>query len=70
MCKDIDGGFAVSAFDDAGDFQGLRQRGDGVAELFGDLADNERFVSTYTSVLASLHSKGARATLDDLASAS
>ncbi|WP_082772593.1 mannitol dehydrogenase family protein [Actinoplanes sp. TFC3] len=39
-------------------------------ELFGDLADNERFVSTYKSVLASLHSKGARTTLDDLAGAS
>ncbi|AGL18488.1 mannitol dehydrogenase family protein [Actinoplanes sp. N902-109] len=39
-------------------------------ELFGDLADNERFVSTYRSVLASLHSKGARATVEDLAGAS
>ena len=39
-------------------------------ELFGDLVDNERFVSTYRSVLASLHTKGARATLTDLASAS
>ncbi|GAA2509906.1 mannitol dehydrogenase family protein [Winogradskya humida] len=38
-------------------------------ELFGDLVDNERFVSTYQSVLASLHSKGARATLEDLAPA-
>ena len=36
-------------------------------DLFGDLVDNERFVSTYTSVLASLHSKGARATLEELA---
>ncbi|MFI5935330.1 mannitol dehydrogenase family protein [Actinoplanes sp. NPDC051494] len=36
-------------------------------ELFGDLAENERFVSTYRTVLASLHSKGARATLEDLA---
>lgn len=35
-------------------------------ELFGDLIDNERFVSTYRSVLASLHTKGARATLEDL----
>jgi mannitol 2-dehydrogenase len=36
-------------------------------ELFGDLADNERFVSTYTSLLASLHTKGARATLEEIA---
>jgi mannitol 2-dehydrogenase len=36
-------------------------------DLFGDLIDNERFVSTYRSVLASLHTKGARATLEDLA---
>ncbi|AGZ43424.1 mannitol dehydrogenase family protein [Actinoplanes friuliensis] len=39
-------------------------------DLFGDLIDNERFVSTYRSVLASLHSKGARATLEELATAS
>ncbi|MEV4641019.1 mannitol dehydrogenase family protein [Actinoplanes sp. NPDC049548] len=39
-------------------------------EVFGDLIDNERFVSTYRSVLASLHTKGARATLEDLATAS
>jgi mannitol 2-dehydrogenase len=38
-------------------------------DLFGDLIDNERFVSAYRSVLASLHTKGARATLEDLASA-
>jgi mannitol 2-dehydrogenase len=37
-------------------------------DLFGDLIDNERFVSTYRSVLSSLHTKGARATLEDLAS--
>jgi mannitol 2-dehydrogenase len=36
-------------------------------DLFGDLADNERFVSTYTSMLSSLHTKGARATLTELA---
>jgi mannitol 2-dehydrogenase len=36
-------------------------------DLFGDLIDNERFVSTYRSVLGSLHTKGARATLEDLA---
>jgi mannitol 2-dehydrogenase len=37
--------------------------------LFGDLIDNERFVSTYRSVLSSLHNKGARATLEDIAGA-
>jgi mannitol 2-dehydrogenase len=36
-------------------------------DLFGDLIDNERFVSTYRSVLSSLHLKGARATLQELA---
>jgi mannitol 2-dehydrogenase len=38
-------------------------------ELFGDLIDNERFVSTYRSVLSSLHLKGARATLEELTGA-
>jgi mannitol 2-dehydrogenase len=38
-------------------------------EVFGDLVDDERFVSAYRSVLASLHGKGARATLEALASA-
>jgi mannitol 2-dehydrogenase len=37
-------------------------------EVFGDLVDNERFVSAYRSVLSSLHHKGARATLEDLVS--
>jgi mannitol 2-dehydrogenase len=37
-------------------------------DLFGDLIDNERFVSTYRSVLSSLHHKGARSTLEDLTS--
>ena len=36
-------------------------------DLFGDLIDNERFVSTYREVLTSLYHKGARATLEDLA---
>jgi mannitol 2-dehydrogenase len=36
-------------------------------ELFGDLVDDERFASTYRRFLASLHEKGARATLEDLA---
>jgi mannitol 2-dehydrogenase len=36
-------------------------------EVFGDLIDDERFVSTYRSLLSSLHNKGARATLEDLA---
>ena len=39
-------------------------------ELFGDLVDNERFVSTYRSVLSALHAKGARATLEEIATAS
>ncbi|MEV4709165.1 mannitol dehydrogenase family protein [Actinoplanes sp. NPDC049316] len=52
-----------------------RQREDPLAfianrELFGALAENERFVSTYRSVLASLHTNGARATLEELATAS
>lgn len=48
-----------------------RQREDPLAfianrDLFGDLVDDERFVSTYRSTLASLHAKGARATLQTL----
>jgi mannitol 2-dehydrogenase len=35
-------------------------------DLFGALADNERFVTTYRSALASLHARGARATLESL----
>ena len=35
-------------------------------DLFGDLADHERFVTAYTSALASLHQRGARATLESL----
>jgi mannitol 2-dehydrogenase len=35
-------------------------------EVFGDLADNERFVTAYRSALASLHERGARATLESL----
>jgi len=34
--------------------------------LFGDLADNKRFVTAYRSALASLHQRGARATLASL----
>jgi mannitol 2-dehydrogenase len=49
-----------------------RQRDDPVAfiadrELFGDLADDERFVAAYRAVLRSLHERGARATLERLA---
>ena len=33
-------------------------------ELFGDLVDNERFVTAYLSALRSLHDRGARATLE------
>jgi mannitol 2-dehydrogenase len=36
-------------------------------DVFGDLVDNERFVMAYRSVLASLHDRGARATLEELA---
>ena len=45
-----------------------RQREDPLAfvadrELFGDLVDDERFTSLYRAALASLHERGARATL-------
>jgi mannitol 2-dehydrogenase len=48
-----------------------RQREDPLAfianrELFGDLIDDERFVSAYLSVLSSLHTNGARATLEEI----
>jgi mannitol 2-dehydrogenase len=48
-----------------------RQREDPLAfiadrELFGDLVDDERFTAHYRSALASLHERGARATLTDL----
>ena len=36
-------------------------------ELFGDLADDERFAEAYRSALRSLHEHGARATLEALA---
>ena len=36
-------------------------------QLFGDLAGNERFRTAYRSALASLHQRGARATLESLA---
>ncbi len=39
-------------------------------DVFGDLVDNERFVSAYRSVLSSLHTRGAKATLEDLVSGS
>ena len=38
-------------------------------EVFGDLADDERFVAAYRSALRSLHERGARATLEALAGA-
>ena len=38
-------------------------------EVFGDLVDDERFAVAYRSALASLHDKGARATLEELAKA-
>ncbi|MGM0855611.1 MAG: mannitol dehydrogenase family protein [Pseudomonadota bacterium] len=37
-------------------------------ELFGDLADQPRFLAAYLAALASLHERGARATLEDLVS--
>ena len=37
-------------------------------DLFGDLVDDERFVEAYTSALESLHTNGARATLEALRS--
>jgi mannitol 2-dehydrogenase len=36
-------------------------------QLFGDLVDDERFRAAYLSALASLHTRGARATLAELA---
>jgi mannitol 2-dehydrogenase len=50
-----------------------RQRSDPVAfienrDLFGDLADDERFVAAYREALDSLHEHGARATLEWLTS--
>jgi mannitol 2-dehydrogenase len=55
----------------------LRQRSDPTAflrnrDVFGDLIDNERFVSAYVAVLTSLHEAGTRFTishLDDISSA-
>jgi len=35
-------------------------------EVFGDLADNQRFVTAYRFALGSLHQRGARATLESL----
>ena len=35
-----------------------------MTNIFGDLGQNERFVKELTELLASLHEKGARATLD------
>ncbi len=37
-----------------------------VRTVFGDLADNDRFTSTYPTALESLHTKGARATVDQI----
>jgi mannitol 2-dehydrogenase len=38
-----------------------------IRELFGDLADEQRFVTAYRTALASLHERGAQATLESLA---
>jgi len=40
------------------------------AELFGDLADQPRFVAAYEQALDSLYTKGARATVQELATSS
>lgn len=50
----------------------LAQRADPLAfvrdrDLFGDLADQPRFVAAYTQALDSLHTRGAEATVADLA---
>ncbi len=37
-------------------------------DLFGDLADDERFTAAYTAALDALHTQGARATLEFRAS--
>ncbi|WP_336714066.1 mannitol dehydrogenase family protein [Arthrobacter sp. USHLN218] len=39
-------------------------------EVFGDLADNERFVEAYTQALDTLHQRGARATVEELVAGS
>lgn len=39
-------------------------------EVFGDLADNERFVEAYTQALDALHQRGARATVEELVAGS
>jgi mannitol 2-dehydrogenase len=49
-----------------------RQRSEPLAfianrDVFGDLVDNERFVTAYRKILTSLHESGARATLEELA---
>ena len=36
-----------------------------VREVFGDLAEHDRFTTAYTAALASLHERGARATVRD-----
>ena len=35
-------------------------------ELFGDLADDPRFLEAYRAALSSLHERGARATLESI----
>jgi mannitol 2-dehydrogenase len=39
-------------------------------QVFGDLVDDERFMAVYRPALASLHSRGSRATLEAIAAAS
>ena len=40
-----------------------------IAQVFGDLVDDERFAGAYRSALRSLHERGARATLESLVGA-
>jgi mannitol 2-dehydrogenase len=52
----------------------LRQRTDPLSflrnrELFGDLVDDDRFTTAYLDTLSSLHTKGSRATLEELMAA-
>lgn len=55
---------AAAAAQSEDDLAFLRNR-----DFFGDLAEDERFTTPYRRFLASLHEKGARATLEDLENA-
>ena len=55
---------AAAAAQSEDDLAFLRDR-----DFFGDLAEDERFTTPYRRFLASLHEKGARATLEELENA-